>query len=308
MKKGMIYTIAIFAMLIALFELAAFSQEQSARQLSLFYAPFGAQTLSWRLEELSLMHVDYMGASKLYFFANSTNISLHLQDTGFPLTDPARGKVYLDSLKSFCEGEWANRTGSSLSLDVSVPNATGKIFTTTSGLNYFHDNAGLSASTGKNSTEAYLIIPSYALIENLTLQIRCNRPSPSLALPLCSTWSAGTTSNYAFINYSEGSTTCAFSDYFDSSLNQQLEARYFAADGNWSHSVHVDWLRSSQKFRIYAEVNATKMDVPDVTCTWNLTLLKTRSSAADEKMYLPIIANLTYQNSSYSGNLTLSRQ
>lgn len=303
-RRGFVYTLCIFLLVIVLLEmLAAWAQHSDRRRLDID-SPSDGEILNARLDELSWLSRQSLGVNAT-LSRNGTQLVFNISDAGFPLTDYGNGGVYITRLKDWLEANWTNRTNSSLSFNVSKPNNTGTIFNLSpANISYLQNNY----YTNQNDS-ANLTLSSDAVPVNVTVDIACSYPANTSTITYTD-WSAAGSNMSGTINYLDSFVgTHSHAQAYDRMNANTFSAVYKDSAGVWLQTIHIDWI-PNYTLQIWDEANSTyapAFNPVNITCVWNISLVLNYTNATAETLYVPINTTLTYHNASYNGWLVVGR-
>ncbi|MFA5108663.1 MAG: hypothetical protein WC492_03980 [Candidatus Micrarchaeia archaeon] len=304
MKKGMIYTIAIFLLASAIFELVIYTSQNVDRHAVSFLPEPDGRVLARRLNELSSLYMQSAGLNAS-LSRNSTNLGIHVQDAGFPLTDSSYGMAYLSAQKAWIETNWSNFTSCPALVNITIANTTGLLLSSSSQINYSQNN---SATANDSAT---ISIPSDASISSFDLSIYCHQPINASSIQYTD-WASTGTWRRANISFSDnGARTHANAILFNPSFDHLFSAAYLDSNGNWLTSIHADLIRPNYTLIIWSDANSSytpTLSKKNVSCSWNATLFLNYTNTSEQNLFAPQAIHLRCNNASYSGNITLSRK
>ena len=304
MKKGMVYTIAIFLLASAIFELVVYTSQNIDRHASSFLPEPDGKVLARRLNELSSLYLQAAGLNAS-LYRNSTNLGMRVQDAGFPLADSSYGMAYLSAQKSWIESNWSSFTACPASVNATIANTTGLLLSSSAQINYSQNNSAAA------NDSASISIPNGASISSIDLSIYCNRPINASSIQYSDWGSTGTWSR-ANISYSDnGASTHSNNVFFNPSSDHFFSAAYIDSNGDWLTSIHADLIRPNYTLLIWSEANssyAPSLSKKNVSCSWNASVILNYTNSSEQSLFAPEAVNLRCNNASYFGNLILSRK
>ncbi len=309
MQKGLVYTMSVFLIVAVFLELALFWVGQMDKRLLYSQPQPDGEVLIYKLDELSSLSMQAMGLDA-QMARTSTALTLNISDAGFPFVGAGAGRIQVSKLEAWSESAsgWQNATNSSLKMDVSVPNGTGLLLSTSgSKLNYTHDN---TESTRDNATLNLSKVAGYVPTA-VRVDITCTRPAGGIPGVLDWTdWSNTGGSMNGVINFLDATAGWTRQDnvQFDPSTPNAFNATYRTNANSYAEVIHVDW-GPDYLLQIWAEPNpARDYTKADINCTWNISTTMNFPNANAETLYVPIHVILNSTNANYSGNLVLARK
>ena len=303
-SKGIVYTIAIFLLAAALVELVMFRAEFNGQRARDVLPQADGEILLLRLGQACDLFQQAMGVEGK-MARNSTSLMLNISDRGFPYVNNTQGKILLSQLKSWMENGWASQTNASISLDVSIPNSTGRLLSTSGKINYSHDNSDSSYDLAKFQ------LPEASTPTRLDINISCARSQNTSSLDFTD-WAnvgSGMAANISYYDAMDG----LHANYvrFPATSEHNFNAKQLDPDGNLVQALHIDWVQPNYTLQIWSEGNSTYEPAHykrNVSCSWNISIIANYTNASEQELYMPINASLTYGNASHAGYLVIARE
>jgi hypothetical protein len=300
MKKGFFFTISVFLIAAVALEFIAFSLEQRGRLRQ--GAVTDSETLLYSIDALRTALPQALGAN-LTVSRNAANVSIFVEDAGFPYVNSTNGSVASAMLSSIASNT-STALGFNLSANLSYINSTGRIFSGNAA-NYTQNNSRADADN------ATLYLPASFNLTRLRVRVLCSMASATSVIS--SPWSqpvgAGILDSF-FNSTSPSNTSATSSAIVDLSSNNSFTATYRDGSGNFlaNLTMQIFYNGTDRYFSIYAPVNASAATKGSIPCSFNITA-DSGFTSTNQEIYevIPIGMNAAYGGASYIGNLSISR-
>lgn len=289
----MVYTIAIFMLVIVLVDFLIMQEWQAGKNNYYFIPKSDGENIAQRVDELKDIVARTLRANATLSHT-ATNATINISDS-FPLTSSAYGRVLITPAANFAQTTWAQNHNCSVGMDTAPILSDAVVLSENGRLNYTQDN-----QNGEYDLVEVPIIYG-AAVSAINVSIYCTNPRASE-----NTYTWATTSNPAYatlghIRYSDsGGASYEFRGNFARNTNQHFVANY---SQSLPASFIVDWNAVSNKLVLKAYYSPKS----SIDCKYNISVAINRQNTYDAALYIPINSTIRCQNATYSGYLYVAR-